>query len=185
MAKNRKRKKKNNKKKTNKKKANNKKTLRFSFALSCILYSFFLGHLHNYFFYFNNFISSTVVSFFSLIVKKPSSNLCITFLWLDVGLFFLFSVLGKYIKSVFKPIYVIWGVSSIILVLCSPFFYNHGFSFVIFLYFTTCLIYAITKLITKILQWILNDKKTRLAKITFIWGVIVTIFGYILKGSLK
>lgn len=182
MAKNRKRKKKKN---NNKKINNNKKTLVFSFALSCILYSFFLGHLHNYFSYFNTFISNAIVSFFSLIVKKPSPNLYIAFFWLSVGLFCLFSVLGKYIKSIFKPIYVICGVSSIILVLCSPLFSTHGFSFVIFLYFTTCLIYAITKLITKILQWILNDKKTRLAKITFIWGVIVTIFGYILKGSLK
>lgn len=152
----------------------------FSLSISCISYFFYIiYHLK-----INLYIKRLTHGFIknmSLPIYHHEFTLPYTILFLGIiGLLYFW---GKYFLK--RVIHVFFSICSIGILFILPFVScRYWFAF-LYVCSITWIIYTIINLIKSTINWVIEDKKTQLPKLTFIWGILVAILGYILKGSLK
>lgn len=91
-------------------------------------------------------------------------------------------VLGTCDSDSNKRLYLIWMISGII---CTFGLNIFGFLFNVYVSLNAIvwIIFTIAWLVKQLYLWVLNPSENSLAKLTFLWGMIVVILGYIIKSK--
>lgn len=157
-----------------------KNQLIFSLSISCISYFFYTIYRLKV----NLYIKKLTFDFIKNMkfpVHNHEFNLPYTILFLGIlGLLYLF---GRYVH--FKKIPLIISFLSIGILLILPFVSCRYWFAILYIVSVAWIIYIIVNLIKATISWVIEDKDTQLPKLTFIWGILVAVLGYILKGSLN
>lgn len=78
----------------------------------------------------------------------------------------LYYVIWSIIVIVLVPLMIIWRTTNGILLIPT----------------LTWLFFTLLWLVCELYKWTISDEKTLLAKLTFIWGMLVAIMGFLIKG---
>lgn len=150
----------------------------FSIGLSCIICCYFLNNpLSNS--YLRKRIIKTMINF------HINNHFITTLLLFSIG---LFSISAVYLRRSFnnwnnKNIYILWTIFTIITAIFCIF--TKKVHVIILIFIITWLIFSIVEIMSMLFHWISCDPNTSIAKLTFIWGIILAILGYFLKGKVK
>lgn len=152
----------------------------FSLSISCISYFFYTIYRLK----INLYIKKLIFDFIKN-MKFPVHHheFILPYTVLFFGILGLLYLLGRYASL--KKIPLIISTLSIGILLILPFVSCRYWFAILYIISIAWIIYTIVNLIKATISWVVEDKNTQLPKLTFIWGILVAVLGYILKGSLN